>query len=77
MSNGHRNCALNICCEPRSPQHKAAVASELMVGLGWKDAQYEVAVEVADWLCEEYDLAPAGSLVQLKAEVAKLARENT
>lgn len=74
MSNGHANCYLGVCCPPRSPQQKAALYEGIMHA--YPDADSETAKHCANWIAETFDLAPAGSLVDFKAIIAKLAREN-
>lgn len=71
------NCLLAICCPPRSQKQKTALAQEMCRRLKWPDAKYAEALSIADWIAETFDLAPLGTLVELKAVIAKLARENT
>ena len=73
MSNGLRNCAYSVCCPNASEQQAAAVLGMMKHALG--ESEY-TAKEAIAWVVKNFDLAPPGSLVQFKAEIAKLAREN-
>lgn len=72
--NGHANCVLSVCCPPRSPQQKMALYEEMMNGCPGADG--DTVKRLASWVAETFDLAPAGTLVEFKAIVARLAREN-
>jgi len=69
--NGEVCCILGVCCPPLSEQQYEALASELVKGAGCEAAH---ARTVAEWLLKHFDLAPAGSLSALKADIAKMAR---
>lgn len=62
------NCLLEVCCLSAEAEHGMA---RLLVheGLNETDAK-----KCASWIHEYFDLAPKGSLVQFKADIARLAR---
>jgi len=62
------NCVLAVCCPPAAAREGFANAL-VREGLSEADAK-----RCADWVFEYFDLAPKGSLVQLKADIARLAR---
>lgn len=72
MANGEVCCILGICCPPRSPDQTTALALE-MVHAGV--LEMETATTVAAWILQAYDLAPPGSLDDLKKEIAKAVRK--
>ena len=62
------NCLLEVCCG--AAKAEAGLARLLVQeGLSEEDAK-----TCAAWMHEYFDLAPKGSLVQFKADVARLAR---
>ena len=65
------NCLLAVCCDPAQAQQGLAKA---MVEAGVCDKKD--APKCAEWIHEYFDLAPKGSLVQFKADIARLARDN-
>lgn len=84
--NGRANCILEICCAPGSAEQRAALTDEILAskcldlsngggGLSSRLDKDVVAESVALWISETFDLAPKGSLVAFKKEVARLARE--
>ncbi len=83
--NGRANCILEVCCAPNSAKQRAALRDELMdAGVMHRtdairnlsaDDHKLIAGAFADWLADTFDLAPKGSLVAFKAEIARLARE--
>lgn len=73
MSNGHANCALAVCCPPKSRQQKRALAATMAESMGGNPDDYQ---QYADWVVENFDLAPSGSLQEFKNIIARLAREN-
>lgn len=72
MSNGAECCVLGICCPPRSAEQTAGLVEE-MVHAGICDEA--TAAPIAAWLLNEYDLAPAGTLDDLKKQIAKIVRK--
>lgn len=88
--NGRANCILEVCCPPGSAQQRAALAAEILdarileteeeraaepsIGRSRTDRAL-CAEQVAAWIAETFDLAPKGSLVAFKAEIARYARE--
>lgn len=66
---GPECCILEICCGGR--EQVEALAGKLVTADGLNERQAMVA---AEWILARYDLAPKGSLEQLKRTVAKLAR---
>jgi hypothetical protein len=64
-------CALGICCPP-GRQHEA-LAELLGTQAGLDVAQSD---KVAAWLIATFDLAPAGSLRELKAAIADGLRKH-
>lgn len=69
--NGEVCCILGICCPPNSEAQREALARELV-----KDglAHPREASGLAEWILKHFDLAPAGSLVGLKAAITTMAR---
>jgi hypothetical protein len=63
------NCVLSVCCPPAVAQEGFAT---LLVREGLSEAD---AKTCAAWVFEYFDLAPKGTLVELKAAIAKLARD--
>lgn len=87
MSNGLANCALAVCCPPRSDEQKSAFQQEYVHSrlkacetfderrqcendLNARRAAWE---EALNWVVDNYDLAPAGTLQPFKDEIARLA----
>lgn len=62
------NCLLEVCCGAAKAQEGLARLL-VMEGLSEPDAR-----RCAGWIHEYFDLAPKGSLVQLKADISRLAR---
>lgn len=83
--NGRANCILEICCAPGSTAQRAALTEEILAAGVLEAAPSEAraanpdrardAAALAAWICRTFDLAPKGSLVAFKQEVARLARE--
>lgn len=85
--NGRANCILEVCCLAGSAEQRAALAAELLecgaLETGAEPSESNrakvdrerIAENVAAWIAETFDLAPKGSLVAFKAEIARLARE--
>lgn len=68
--NGEVCCILGVCCPPNSAAQRDALTKEIQkTGVQPADAKL-----VAGWILENFDLAPAGSLKELKGAIAKLAR---
>ena len=63
------NCLLEVCCGAEAAEQRLA---ETMIEAGVCDKQD--AAKCAAWIHEYFDLAPKGSLVQLKADLTRLAR---
>jgi len=70
--NGRANCILEICCRSNSAEGRKALADQIEEDLGCDKKE---AHKYADWIRENFDLMPKGSTVQLKQEIAALARE--
>lgn len=64
------NCVMEVCCGAAQAQEGMA---RLLMAEGLSESN---AKKCAAWIHEYFDLAPKGSLVQLKADIAKLARAN-
>jgi len=73
MSNGLRNCATGVCCPPNGAAAKEALATDMVKGMG---CSFEDAKKYADWLLDNYDLAPFGTTGKLYEAVAKLALDH-
>lgn len=70
--NGEVCCILGVCCPPGSEAQANALASELV-----KDgicSENPEANKVARWVLKHFDLAPAGTLTDLKKQIARLAK---
>lgn len=67
---GQACCILEICCG--GEEQIAALAQKI-----YEDTKTPLpkARELAAWIVEHYDLAPAGSLRAFKRQIADLARE--
>jgi len=65
------NCVLAVCCDPFSDNQRRALTSMLVEDGICKDDE---AAKVAAWVLKKFDLAEAGTLTELKASIAKLAR---
>jgi hypothetical protein len=63
------NCLLEVCCG--AAQAQAGLAKAMVDAGVCAPAE---AHKCAAWVHEYFDLAPKGSLVQLKADIARLAR---
>jgi hypothetical protein len=78
--NGHANCIYAICCPPRSPQQKEALAIQMEKALSFGSSsaieRRKISGAVAEWILENFDLAPVGALQPFKDAIARLAREN-
>ena len=69
--NGEVCCILAVCCPANSEKQRKALANEMAKALNGNPEDTQPA---ADWILENFDLAPAGSLTNLKTAVADLAR---
>jgi hypothetical protein len=65
------NCILGICCNPT--RRRAALAMRLAAEVPHLNTNQAAAV--ADWINNNYDLAPKGLLDPLKENIAANARE--
>lgn len=67
MSNGEFCCAIGLCCPPASASRRSALINELSHGMAERShtPHDETLGHVADWLIENVDMAPAGSLEPL------------
>jgi hypothetical protein len=70
--NGRLNCILEICCRSGSEASLHALTDQIHEDVGLERAE---ALQVAEWIRLNFDLAPKGSLGTFKSEVARLARE--
>lgn len=70
--NGEVCCILGVCCPPGSSAQIDALAKEMSAEIG---APAEKCLPYAAFMLRHFDLAPAGSLAQLKDAVATLARK--
>ena len=74
--NQQANCALGVCCAKVKDQ-KEALAAWMTSEIAYTPVtiQDRVIADCASWIVDTFDLAPKGSLVQLKATIAELAKE--
>lgn len=73
MANGAEVCcALGICCPPLSAGQKKALKKKLEDD-GFDSAASERA---AEWILNNFDLAPKGSLQSFKDTIADLVRKH-
>ena len=73
MANGGRPCCLlGVCCPPGSQEQIDAMTHWFMKHAQLED---EPAARAAEAVLKAFDLAPAGSLKDFKAAVAKLAKD--
>ena len=70
LSDPELNCILAVCCDPEPAT--ARLSKRLLKDGVCEDAAH--ADRCAAWVQATFDLAPKGSLVQLKADIARLAR---
>ncbi len=72
--NGEVCCILGVCCPPASAEQRDALATSL------KTSHPHLAdahcADVAGWVLEHFDLAPAGSLTHLKSAIATMAKQS-
>lgn len=76
MSNGHGNCALAVCCPPKSLAQKQAFTDDIMHGLAYGPEDRQRVAAVASWVIDNYDLAPPNTMQPLFSIIARYAREN-
>jgi len=69
LSDPIMNCILEVCCGAETAESRLA---QSMIEAGVCDKKH--AKHCAAWVREYFDLAPKGSLVGFKAEIARLAR---
>jgi len=69
MSNGEFCCAVGICCPPASIRRRQALVNELVHGTGCDEKDM---VKAADWLIDNVDMLPKGS-VNVQAIVSAMA----
>ncbi len=64
MSDGEFCCAVGLCCPPASATRKASLIHELSLGMQERShtPHADTLEHVADWLIENVDMAPKGSL---------------
>ena len=67
-----QNCILEVCCGGANSKQKEALTDVAKHALPFL-SQSE-AMEVADWIVRNWDLAPKGSLYAFKQAIAKLAK---
>jgi len=63
------NCLTGVCCPPEQQRVVLAEAFQNYCGLDKAGA-----AKAAHWMLDTFDLAEAGSLVEFKASIARLAR---
>lgn len=71
--NGHVCCILGVCCPAQSQEQRKALAEEMVNDLGCDPAE---ARKIADWVIDNFDLAPVGSLATYRDAIVKLAKAN-
>lgn len=77
MSNGAANCYLAVCCPPDSDAQRQALRSTYHKESGRSSVVRRAGADDAlDWILQNFDLAPKGTLQPFKDAIAKLAREN-
>lgn len=69
--NGTVCCILGVCCPSQSDEQRVALAHEIESDLGCTP---EEARKHADWIIDNFDLAPAGTLTAYRDAIAALAR---
>lgn len=74
MPNGSQCCALEICCDRSSQKQTKALAT--MIREDYPQVPMQYAEQAAEWILKNFDLAPAGTLGDLKRAIAKVAREH-
>jgi hypothetical protein len=72
MSNGTACCLLGVCCPPNSEAQRAALAKKI----GQDFSGGAEARKYADWIIDNFDLAPKGTLDALKASIADMVRHD-
>lgn len=70
--NGHVCCILGVCCPPGSEAQITALEAELIADQVC--AANPEAKRVAAWILKHFDLAPQGSLDQLRSAFVQHAR---
>ena len=71
MSNGEFCCAIGVCCPPASTARRMALVNELVHGTGCEAAEMQ---KVADWLIDNVDMMPVGTLQPLVAAIQDFHR---
>lgn len=67
-----QNCILEVCCGGKDSKQKEALTEVAEHALPF--LSHDEAVEVADWIARNWDLAPKGTLYEFKQAIAVLAR---
>lgn len=80
MNHGHACCLLAVCCPAGSEKQRLALTeaftkAHAAVGLA-VDVATAAARAHADFVLDNFDLAPQGSLGPLTSVIAKIAREH-
>lgn len=70
--NGRANCLLSVCCRANSAEARKAMADQIEEDLGCDKHESH---KHADWIIDNFDLAPKGTLQPFKDAIATLARE--
>lgn len=65
------NCLTGTCCPPA--QRRIVMTKALME---YCQCDHATAEKVGGWILDTFDLAPAGKLLPLIQEIARLARNN-
>jgi len=71
-------CILAVCCPPGSHAQRKALADALDFGALDEPTTLgrTVAEQHADWILDNFDLAPKGTLDGLKTSIAELVRKS-
>lgn len=72
MPNGHVCCILGVCCPARSDEQRKALSEEMVNDLGCNQNE---ARKFADWVIDNFDLAPVGSLDAYRDAIVKFAKK--
>ncbi|HXK40233.1 MAG TPA: hypothetical protein VJ837_05360 [Candidatus Paceibacterota bacterium] len=76
--NGRPCCILGVCCPPGSESQRRALADALAEvvqdapgGIGERSADRAK----ADWLLDNFDFAPKGTLTEFKSAIVEMAKK--
>ncbi len=70
---GQACCILGVCCAADSVERRSALAKKIHTEVGVTE---QAAGAVADWVIENFDLAPKGTLHGYASAIAEMVRRH-